>query len=43
MELITSEMERYLELGITVSFRRVDKLKRTNAGKLKQFVSNFQS
>jgi len=40
-EFITSEMERYLEPGIKVSFERVDKLKRTKAGKLKQFVSNL--
>jgi phenylacetate-CoA ligase len=32
-------MERYLESGIKVSFDRVDKLKRTKAGKLKQFTS----
>ncbi|BAO75588.1 phenylacetate--CoA ligase family protein [Winogradskyella sp. PG-2] len=40
-ELITKEMGRYLEPGIRVSFERVDKLKRTKAGKLKQFVSNL--
>lgn len=40
---ITKEMERYLEPGITVSFERVDKLKRTKAGKLKQFVSSLES
>jgi len=40
-EIITAEMERYLEPGINVSFNRVKKLKRTKAGKLKQFVSNL--
>jgi phenylacetate-CoA ligase len=38
-KFITTEMERYLEPGIKVSFERVDKLKRTKAGKLKQFTS----
>ena len=38
-KFITTEMERYLESGIKVSFDRVDKLKRTKAGKLKQFTS----
>lgn len=40
-EIITEEMERYLETGIKVNFERVKKLKRTKAGKLKQFVSNL--
>jgi len=40
-ELITAEMERYLEPGIKVTFERVDQLKRTKAGKLKQFVSKL--
>ena len=40
-EIITAEMKRYLEPGINVSFNRVKKLKRTKAGKLKQFVSNL--
>ncbi|EDP69556.1 possible capK protein [Flavobacteriales bacterium ALC-1] len=39
--LITQEMERYLEPGIKVDFERVNKLKRTKAGKLKQFVSSL--
>jgi phenylacetate-CoA ligase len=42
-EIIIAEMERYLEPGINVSFNRVKKLKRTKAGKLKQFVSNLES
>ena len=40
--LIAKEMERYLEPGITISFERVDQLKRTKAGKLKQFISNLE-
>ncbi len=40
-EIITKEIERYLEPGINVSFERVDQLKRTKAGKLKQFVSRL--
>jgi len=39
--IIMVEMERYLEPGITVSFERVEKLKRTKAGKLKQFISKL--
>ncbi len=39
--IITKEMERYLEPGIIVSYDRVNKLKRTKAGKLKQFVSSL--
>lgn len=39
--VITTEMERYLEPGIKVEFERVKQLKRTKAGKLKQFVSNL--
>ncbi len=41
--LIIKEMERYLELGIKVNFEHVDQLKRTKAGKLKQFVSNLKT
>jgi phenylacetate-CoA ligase len=41
--LIIKEMERYLESGIEVSFERVDHLKRTKSGKLKQFVSNLKT
>ncbi|OZV70809.1 phenylacetate--CoA ligase family protein [Winogradskyella aurantia] len=36
---ITAEMKRYLEPGITIEFERLESLKRTEAGKLKQFVS----
>jgi phenylacetate-CoA ligase len=32
-------MKRYLEPGITIEFERLESLKRTKAGKLKQFVS----
>lgn len=39
--VIITEMERYLEPGIKVEFERVKQLKRTKAGKLKQFVSNL--
>lgn len=38
-ELIKSEMQRYLEPGISVSFDRVNKLSRSKSGKLKQFTS----
>ena len=40
-DVITLEMKRYLETGITVSFERVAQLKRTKAGKLKQFISKL--
>ncbi|NRD22150.1 phenylacetate--CoA ligase family protein [Winogradskyella litoriviva] len=40
-EIITAEMERYLEPGIKVNFERVPQLKRTKAGKLKQFISKL--
>jgi phenylacetate-CoA ligase len=39
--LITKEMKRYLEPGISVSFERVDKLNRSKSGKLKQFTSHI--
>ena len=39
--VITTEMERYLEPGIKVDFNRVSQLKRTKAGKLKQFISKL--
>jgi len=38
---ISKEMEAYLEPGLTIEFKRVDKLQRTSSGKLKQFVSNL--
>ncbi|WP_299108152.1 phenylacetate--CoA ligase family protein [uncultured Winogradskyella sp.] len=40
-EIITTEMERYLEPGIKVDFERVSQLNRTKAGKLKQFISKL--
>tara|TARA_R110002050_G_scaffold300444_1_gene469817 strand:+ start:51 stop:1358 length:1308 start_codon:yes stop_codon:yes gene_type:complete len=40
-EIITTEMEHYLEPGIKVDFERVSKLNRTKAGKLKQFISKL--
>ena len=36
---INKAIEKYLELGLTVYFERKDELKRTKAGKLKQFTS----
>lgn len=38
---ISNEMERYLESGINVSFERVEWLKRSKSGKLKQFISRL--
>ncbi|SDG74838.1 phenylacetate--CoA ligase family protein [Winogradskyella thalassocola] len=40
-DVITAEMKRYLETGINVNFERVEQLKRTKAGKLKQFISKL--
>ncbi|MUU79053.1 phenylacetate--CoA ligase family protein [Winogradskyella endarachnes] len=39
--VITTEMERYLEPGINVDFERVEILKRSKSGKLKQFISKL--
>lgn len=39
MKTITTEMERYLEPGLTIQFERIDKLERSKSGKLKQFSS----
>lgn len=39
--IITNEMETYLEPGISVVFERHEKLIRTKAGKLKQFISRI--
>lgn len=36
---ITSEMENYLEKGLTILFERQEQLKRSKSGKLKQFSS----
>tara|TARA_R100001369_G_scaffold5880_1_gene16086 strand:- start:77388 stop:78755 length:1368 start_codon:yes stop_codon:yes gene_type:complete len=38
---ITSEIERYLEHGISLKFNRVEKLNRSKSGKLKQFISHL--
>ncbi|WP_299114818.1 phenylacetate--CoA ligase family protein [uncultured Winogradskyella sp.] len=38
-KLITKEMTRYLEPGISISFERVNRLNRSKSGKLKQFTS----
>ncbi len=40
-DIITQEMETYLEPGISVVFERHEKLTRTKAGKLKQFISKL--
>lgn len=39
IKIITDEMERYLEKGLTIDFERQDQLKRSKSGKLKQFSS----
>ena len=41
MRIIRSEMETYLEPGISITFERVPKLKRSTSGKLKQFISRL--
>ena len=41
--VVKQEMERYLEPNISIDFERVKILKRTKAGKLKQFVSKLNS
>jgi len=38
-DAIMTEIERYLEPGLRINFERTDELKRTKAGKLKQFIS----
>ena len=38
-DAIMTEIEKYLEAGLSIDFERVDELKRTKAGKLKQFIS----
>lgn len=40
---ISKEMERYLEPGIIITFERVNVLKRSESGKLKQFTSHIKS
>ncbi|MBO6879937.1 phenylacetate--CoA ligase family protein [Winogradskyella sp.] len=39
IKIITKAMEQYLEPGISITFKRVDKLDRSKSGKLKQFTS----
>ncbi|WP_460220448.1 phenylacetate--CoA ligase family protein [Psychroserpens sp. MEBiC05023] len=39
IRVITDEMERYLEKGLTISFERQNQLQRSKSGKLKQFTS----
>lgn len=39
IKIITEEMERYLESGLSISFERKDQLERSKSGKLKQFTS----
>jgi len=38
-EQIRKKMDEYLEPGLIAEFKRVDKIQRTNAGKMKQFYS----
>lgn len=42
INLITKEMEHYLEKGLRLLFERQDQLKRSTSGKLKQFSSLLQ-
>lgn len=42
MDIIKNEMERYLEPGIKIFFKREIKLKRSKSGKLKQFTSQIK-
>lgn len=39
--IIKNEVIRYLEPNITINFERLDKLKRSKSGKLKQFTSHL--
>jgi len=39
MKIIKSEMENYLEKGLTIQFERQDNIERSKSGKLKQFSS----
>lgn len=39
IKLISEEMERYLEKGLHIQFKRLDTLQRSKSGKLKQFTS----
>ena len=38
---VSNEIETYLEPGLKIDFKKVKVLKRTKAGKLKQFVSKL--
>lgn len=40
--IIKKEMERYLEPGIDIVFKREEKLQRSKSGKLKQFMSHIK-
>lgn len=40
---IKKEMENYLESGLDITFERLDKLKRSKSGKLKQFTSHLKT
>ena len=42
-QTIITEMENYLEKGLTITFERQDRLKRSKSGKLKQFTSFVSS
>lgn len=42
MNIIKKEMERYLEPGIEIIFKRELKLKRSKSGKLRQFTSHIK-
>lgn len=39
IQIITNEMEHYLEKGLTIQFERQEQLQRSKSGKLKQFSS----
>ena len=39
IKLISEEMERYLEKGLHIQFKRLDTFQRSKSGKLKQFTS----
>ena len=43
IETIKTEMENYLEKGLTILFERQDQIERSKSGKLKQFSSLIKS
>ncbi|MFD2822491.1 phenylacetate--CoA ligase family protein [Lacinutrix iliipiscaria] len=43
IEIIKTEMENYLEKGLTILFERHDQIERSKSGKLKQFSSLMKS